>query len=241
MIALDLYCGAGGASMGMWRTGLFDRIVGVDIAPQPDYPFEFVQCSALDYDIDALNPDFIWASPPCQLFTSMAILSMARNNISEETWKRNHPDLVDVTRQKISKYPWWAIENVPGAPIRSDIVLEGGNVGIPNLKRRRLFETSWQTVSPKPFQVGPALIAAYGHGNEKQTLIKRKKLGLNSNTTVEEIQEAFEVDWCSRRKSLNQMIPTQYATYVLVDATQRGFGDKPLDMPKWKEREAVFG
>ena len=38
---LDLFCGAGGAAMGYHRVGF--SIIGVDIDPQPNYPFEFVQ------------------------------------------------------------------------------------------------------------------------------------------------------------------------------------------------------
>src|SRR3990167_1678122 len=67
MRALDLFCGAGGASYGLWQAG-FDEIIGVDIEPQPNYPFNFVLANAFDFNTQGF--DFIWASPPCQAFTA---------------------------------------------------------------------------------------------------------------------------------------------------------------------------
>lgn len=132
---LDLFCGAGGAAMGYYRAG-FD-VVGVDIKPQPHYPFEFIQVDAIDmlrrmlygaflsndgnwYFID----DFaaIHASPPCQKFSTMT-----------KRWKREneHPDLIDLTRQLLIKTGLpYVIENVVGAPLANPIMLCGSMFGL---------------------------------------------------------------------------------------------------------------
>ena len=133
---LDLFCGAGGAGMGYSWAG-FD-VVGVDVNPQPNYPFEFHQADALAYPLDGF--DAIHASPPCQAYSRLRRMRPGKY----------YPDLVEATRARLvaADRPY-AIENVPGAPLLSPLLLCGEYFGLGAmcdggwrpLRRHRLFET----------------------------------------------------------------------------------------------------
>lgn len=127
---LDLFCGSGGASMGLHRAG-FD-VTGVDINPQPHYPFKFIQGDALAQDLTGF--DFVWASPPCQAFTAMQHI---RKNADK------HPDLIAPMRDKLTAWGGaWVIENVKGAPLRGAVMLCGTMFGL-RIVKHRYFETSF--------------------------------------------------------------------------------------------------
>jgi len=127
MRLLDLFCGAGGAAVGYHRAG-FD-VVGVDINPQPRYPFEFVQADALDYPLDGF--DAIHASPPCPHYANV---TRWRGNPD------NHPALIAPTRDRLNAagVPW-VMENVRTRQLRADFVLCGSMFGLP-VRRHRYFE-----------------------------------------------------------------------------------------------------
>ena len=225
VIALDLFCGAGGASVGMHRTGLFDTIIGVDIVDQPNYPFDFIQADALTWSFKTLTPDFIWASPPCAAYVT--VRQMPRG-------VEPAPDLIPATRAVLAGHPWTCIENVATAPLRPDIVLEGGNVGIPHMKRRRLFEVSWQfRLRPEPVSVKPIVVQVYGRtwgstrtaDNHRLKRI-RKQHGMEPILKVAEVERLWQVDWLKsgKRRALTDMVPPAYATRVVEDAVAAGFG-----------------
>ena len=123
---LDLFCGAGGAAMGYHRAG-FD-VVGVDINPQPRYPFEFHQGDAMTWPLDGF--DAIHASPPCQAYSTM----------TSKANQANHPDLYGPTRARLLAWSGpFVIENVIGSPYHHGLVLCGSMFGL-GVRRHRNFE-----------------------------------------------------------------------------------------------------
>ena len=97
--ALDLFCGAGGATRGLQDAGY--HVTGVDIRPQPNYCGDaFVCADAMRYPLDGY--DFIWASPSCQGHTVM--------NNDKSKW--DPAQLLKMRRRLERQTTPWALENV---------------------------------------------------------------------------------------------------------------------------------
>jgi len=190
-LLLDLFCGAGGAAVGYHRAG-FD-VIGVDIDPQPHYPFEFVQADAMTYPLEGFNA--IHASPPCQAFTNARVIH-----------GREHPDLLTPTRERLAETPVpWVIENVPGAPMRPDLKLCGCQFALRSdrgmLARERWFEFHRPMFAMRPKCWHPdAIISVFGHGGHVYH-------------GVEDWRQVMGIDWMTRDE-LAQAIPPAFTEHV---------------------------
>jgi DNA (cytosine-5)-methyltransferase 1 len=217
--ALDLFCCAGGASMGLHHAG-FD-VVGVDIRPQPRYPFEFHQADALTFPLEGF--DFIWASPPCQAFTAMRFMPDAKQ----------HPNLIPETRARLvaAGVPY-CIENVEGAPLGESghlIMLCGTMFGLKTpdgraeLRRHRLFETSFSIPLRPPCRHLATVLGIYGgHLRDRcRTTIQVMGGGMRNggkarvrdSFTIEEARHAMGIDWMPM-SALSQAIPPAYSEFI---------------------------
>jgi hypothetical protein len=194
---LDLFCGAGGAAMGYHKAleeaGIPHTITGIDINPMPSYPFEFIQADALEYVQEHGDEyDFIHASPPCQRYGRM-------NNIHHAQDK--HPDLVAFTRDLLT--PPYVIENVIGAPVRTDYTLCGTMFGL-RIIRHRLFEVTWQAgLTPT---CNHADVFDPWHG---------------PNRTADKFREAMGINWMpvgggrNKHGSIDEAIPPAYTRFIM--------------------------
>ena len=131
---LDLFCGAGGCSVGYARAG-FDILAGVDASPQPNYFFPLLRADWREgLERFGRHADVIHASPPCQAYCAV-------NQQGRRTGK-TYPDLLAPVREALEATGKpWIIENVSSAPMRGAVRLCGSSFGLP-IRRHRLFESS---------------------------------------------------------------------------------------------------
>lgn len=223
---VDLFSGAGGAARGLVSAGIpADAIIGIDHDPRRGqrYPGRFICADALQPPVDLSRAAFVWASPPCQAY--IRCLSAAQ--------RRRHPDLVARTRELLRACEWWAIENVPGAPIRPDLVLTGPMLGLPVIERRRHFEVSWSalTLVPPPEKVPPfssgRRLCVTRSLSSSAHFYPRKRIGLPGPATKAEALAAMGIaedkpqTWT--RLEIANAVPPPYAAEVIRHAVAAGW------------------
>jgi len=203
---LDLFCCAGGGGYGYAKAGF--EVVGVDISPQPNYPFEFIQDDALK-----LNPKFIasfdaiHASPPCQSYSDLA-----KRNGNGHMW----PRLIDPVREMLirSGKPW-VIENVEGAPMINPVVLCGTMFKGLRVLRHRLFESNFLIHVP-PHGRHPichTMDKRKSHYGKTDEMVDFVSVNGGGNCSVAAARDAMGIDWMNKAE-LNESIPPAYTEYV---------------------------
>jgi DNA (cytosine-5)-methyltransferase 1 len=194
----DVFSGAGGAGEGYARLGC--EVTGFDIAPQPRFPYEFVQADALSVDLSGF--DLVHWSAPCQAHS--------------KAWRiraNDHPDLIAAFRQRCldAGVPYVA-ENVPGAPL---IAPEGGSLielcgtmlGLA-LRRHRLFETSLPVPQPPhPPHVAPQ--AKMGRALRPGEIVQV----VGNFSDVKAARRAMGIEWMTRDE-LREAIPPAFTAYA---------------------------
>jgi len=211
---LDLFCGAGGAAMGYHRAGF--EVVGVDINPQPHYPFEFHQADALQvleklldnravaFEKDNFQHlyilseiDAIHASPPCEFGSRMT----AKHCLV------NHENLIPDTRARLRNTGKpFTIENIPDnrRHLINPFMLCGTMFGL-YLHRHRYFETSpvLYFLTNTCIRIKePVLVTGCSRRKNGRREYKRS-----------EISEAMNINWMLKTE-LDKAIPPAYTEYI---------------------------
>lgn len=195
--------------MGYHQAGF--EVVGVDIRPQPRYPFAFVQADALEFlqwaRLDGF--DVIHASPPCQQYSRARVLH-----------GREYPDLVEPVRERLiaSGLPY-VIENVIGAPLREPVILCGVMFGL-KVFRHRLFECSEFLLQSPHLAHGQrrigkdGFVCPAGHGDSGSVRIP------SDHRTSKAWAAAMGIDWMIMRE-MSQAIPPAYTRWIGEELMQR--------------------
>jgi DNA (cytosine-5)-methyltransferase 1 len=196
---LDLFCGAGGAGMGYHSAGF--EVVGVDIEPQPGYPFEFHRADALTFPLEGF--DVIHASPPCQFATAYG---------RRYDHVRPSPNLIAAIRDRlVGTGLLYVIENVPTARAHliDPVELCGSSFGL-DVRRHRLFESNRSLTAPvcdHGWQT-PRFAPATNRVNLRSTV----EVGV-WRIPLDVQQRAMGIDWMSRSE-LSQAIPPAYTEHL---------------------------
>lgn len=210
--ALDLFCCAGGAGMGLSKAGF--EVVGVDTKPRKNYPFEVIKQDALALTDGFLSAfDFIWASPPCQGYSAMR---HAPGTVGAER-------LIGATRARLARIETalWVIENVEDAApyMRDPVTLCGSMFGLGaqgcRLQRHRLFEANFPLAVPECSHDDRPVIGVYGgHARKRAALAGgRGTRDIWEGGHKAAASEALGIDWMTLAE-MSEAIPPAYSEFI---------------------------
>ena len=197
--ALDAYCGGGGTSKGLADAGWL--VDGVDLYPQPGYPFKIYKADAVAF-INEYGHKYeaIVTGPVCKWYSKTARIN---NN--------DHPQQIPDTRAALraSGKPY-VIENVEQAEdhLINPTMLCGLDFGL-HTYRHRLFESNVRLTRP------------CRHGEHQETTVKMGRPinpgdfyhAVGRFSGVAYVREDMGVEWMTRDQ-IAQCIPPVYAEYI---------------------------
>jgi len=200
MRCADLFCGAGGAAMGLHRAGF--EVEGWDIKQGLSYPFKRHIGDAIAADLAGF--DFVWASPPCQAHTTLRHLA-----------GRRYDCFISEIREKLKTWGGpYIIENVIGAPLLNPVMLCGSSFGLA-VRRHRIFESNIEIAGatcrhesqPEPIDVSGAGYFQYSERKKKTGGKGRKPFSLSH------CRQIMDMPWASRLE-IAQAIPPAFSEFL---------------------------
>lgn len=194
---LDLFCGAGGCSVGYARAGF--EVVGVDIKPQPRYPFEFHQADAFRFIEEYGQFDLIHASPECRDHTPLTSVAGKRGT----AWQ-----LLRIEEALAATGKPWVIENVPASSLEADIILCGSMFGLRTYRHRK-FKSSLPLVAPPH----PKHVARTATKQRRRRWDEGWNVSVTGDVGVYLGSEAMGITWMNGNE-LSQAIPPVYTEYI---------------------------
>jgi len=222
MRILDLYCCEGGAATGYANAGF--EVIGIDIEPQPNYPYTFHQGNAIhilrdlllsdilgdpvtinEVDYHLTDFDAIHASPPCQAYSTIT------------PDKSKHEALIADTRELLIETGLpYVIENVAGAKreLIDPVLLCGSGFGL-GVRRHRYFESNvFLTGIPCAHGAQGTPVGVYGdHADRVEVLRPDGTRRGRKASSVEEARDAMGMPWASWR-GLTEAIPPAYTEHI---------------------------
>lgn len=196
--------------------GLKIQITGIDIEPQPNYPFKFIKCDAVKYlQKNGHKFTHVHASPPCQPFTVSTSEMRALGKV--------YPDIIQPIRELItlSGLPG-IIENVPQAPVHPDIVLRGDMFNLKVLRKRHFECVNWFSLTPQLSKKTGSVrngdyVSVFGKEGLKGQKNNPFPCKFRLNTVRETWAFAMGIDWHMKGPELAEAIPPAYTRYIGFD------------------------